>query len=131
MEYHPDYKLPAAFRADKPALPLNRYLAAKGLTQFHSAETEKYSHVTYYFNGGMHEKAPGEEHVMLPSPKVSTYDLMPEMATKPVNKYLPPRRQRSPAEQGAAPKQLDSVEDVGGFLGWVDRVLSGNAAKEG
>ena len=84
MEYHPDYKLLAAFRADKPTLPLNRYLAAKGLTQFHSAETEKYPHVTYYFNGGIPEKAPGEEHIMLPSPKVSTYDLMPEMAAPQV-----------------------------------------------
>ena len=84
MEYHPDYKLRAAFRADKPQLPLNQYLAAHGLTQFHCAETEKYPHVTYYFNGGAHDKAAGETHVMLPSPKVSTYDLMPEMSAPQV-----------------------------------------------
>ena len=59
------------------------------------------------------------------------YDLMPEMATKPVNKYLPPRRQRSPAERGEAPAALESVEGAGGFFGWVDRVLSNNKATEG
>ena len=84
MEYHPAYRLPVAFRADKPQLPLNQYLAAHGLTQLHCAETEKYPHVTYYFNGGVHEKAVRETHVMLPSPQVATYDLMPEMSAPQV-----------------------------------------------
>ncbi len=60
--------------------PLAAVLAAHGLRQFHSAETEKYPHVTFFFNGGREEPFPGEERVLIPSPKVATYDLQPEMS---------------------------------------------------
>ena len=55
-------------------------LAAHGLTNLRLAETEKYAHVTYFFNGGREECFPGEERVLVPSPKVATYDLQPEMS---------------------------------------------------
>ena len=56
------------------------YLADNGLTQFRIAETEKYAHVTFFFNGGVEEPNQGEDRVLIPSPKVATYDLQPEMS---------------------------------------------------
>ena len=55
-----------------------------GYKQFHCAETEKYAHVTFFFNGGREEKWAGEERVMIPSPQVSTYDKKPEMSAREV-----------------------------------------------
>ncbi len=55
-------------------------LAAHGKTQLRIAETEKYAHVTFFFNGGVEQTVPGEERILIPSPKVATYDLQPEMS---------------------------------------------------
>ncbi len=60
--------------------PLAEVLSKNGRSQFHAAETEKYAHVTYFFNGGRETPFPGEERQMAPSPKVATYDLKPEMS---------------------------------------------------
>ena len=60
--------------------PLARAISEAGLRQFHSAETEKYAHVTFFLNGGREEPFPGEERALIPSPKVATYDLQPEMS---------------------------------------------------
>ena len=60
--------------------PLAQVLADAGLRQFHAAETEKYAHVTYFFNGGEEKQFDGEERLLVPSPKVATYDLQPEMS---------------------------------------------------
>jgi len=60
--------------------PIAEVLAARGLKQLHIAETEKYAHVTYFFNGGREEPFPGEDRVLVPSPKVRTYDQAPEMS---------------------------------------------------
>jgi 2,3-bisphosphoglycerate-independent phosphoglycerate mutase len=59
---------------------LGQVVAAAGLKQVRLAETEKYPHVTYFFNGGVEVPNPGEDRVMIPSPKVATYDLQPEMS---------------------------------------------------
>jgi 2,3-bisphosphoglycerate-independent phosphoglycerate mutase len=59
---------------------LGQVVAAAGLKQMRLAETEKYPHVTYFFNGGIETANPGEDRVMIPSPKVATYDLQPEMS---------------------------------------------------
>jgi 2,3-bisphosphoglycerate-independent phosphoglycerate mutase len=59
---------------------LGEVVAAAGLTQLRMAETEKYPHVTYFLNGGREEPYPGEDRIMVPSPKVATYDLQPEMS---------------------------------------------------
>jgi 2,3-bisphosphoglycerate-independent phosphoglycerate mutase len=66
--------------------PLAAILAERGLRQFHTAETEKYAHVTYFFNGGHEEAYRGEDRVLVPSPKVATYDLQPEMSASDVAK---------------------------------------------
>src|SRR5690606_39219029 len=59
---------------------LGEVLASQGKSQVRIAETEKYPHVTYFFNGGREEPMPREEHILVPSPKVPTYDLMPSMS---------------------------------------------------
>jgi len=83
-----DYKvgLPSvrvAFPA-QPVTPMAGILADAGLRQFHTAETEKYAHVTYFFNGGREEPFPGEDRALVPSAKVATYDLQPEMSAAAV-----------------------------------------------
>ena len=67
---------------------LGEYLAQQGMRQLRIAETEKYAHVTYFFNGGREQPFVGEEHVLVPSPKVATYDLKPEMSVYEVTEKL-------------------------------------------
>ncbi|MBM4247826.1 MAG: 2,3-bisphosphoglycerate-independent phosphoglycerate mutase [Deltaproteobacteria bacterium] len=64
----------------QPLTPLAALVAERGLRQYHAAETEKYAHVTYFFNGGVEEPFPNEERTLVPSPKVATYDLAPAMS---------------------------------------------------
>src|SRR5207344_2542321 len=64
------------------------YVASLGLTQLRIAETEKYAHVTYFFSGGVEVPYPGEDRVLVPSPKVATYDLKPEMSAFEVTDRL-------------------------------------------
>ena len=71
-----------AFPVIDVVFPIARVLSAAGLKQFHAAETEKYPHVTYFFNGGREEPFPGEDRSLTPSPKVATYDLQPEMSAE-------------------------------------------------
>ncbi len=70
--------------AQQPVTPMAQVLADAGLTQLHAAETEKYAHVTYFFNGGQEKAFPGEERVLVPSPKVATYDQKPQMSASAV-----------------------------------------------
>src|SRR5690606_13699726 len=74
--------LPAAvaFPPDDVEFPLARAISEAGMAQFHSAETEKYAHVTFFLNGGRETPFPGEDRALIPSPKVATYDLQPEMS---------------------------------------------------
>ena len=67
---------------------LGEYLASKGLKQLHTAETEKYAHVTFFFNGGRETPYEGEERILVASPKVATYDLQPEMSAYEVKDKL-------------------------------------------
>jgi 2,3-bisphosphoglycerate-independent phosphoglycerate mutase len=67
-----------------PVIPIAQVLADHGLKQLHIAETEKYAHVTYFFNGGREEPFAGEDRVLVPSPKVRTYDEAPAMSAMPV-----------------------------------------------
>jgi 2,3-bisphosphoglycerate-independent phosphoglycerate mutase len=82
--YDETFDLPIAF----PKSPLNRLLAEliseQGIKQFHTAETEKYAHVTFFFNGGIEQPFPGEDRKLIPSPKVATYDMQPEMSLQGV-----------------------------------------------
>lgn len=72
--------LPVAFPPQSINNGFGEYVARLGLTQLRIAETEKYAHVTYFFNGGCEAVYPGEERILVPSPKVATYDLQPEMS---------------------------------------------------
>ncbi|MEA2572888.1 MAG: 2,3-bisphosphoglycerate-independent phosphoglycerate mutase [Chloroflexia bacterium] len=78
--YEEDLDVHVAFQAMEVKVPLARVLSDLGLRQFHIAETEKYAHVTFFFNGRTETPFPGEDRVLIPSPKVATYDLQPEMS---------------------------------------------------
>ncbi|MGL5559167.1 MAG: 2,3-bisphosphoglycerate-independent phosphoglycerate mutase, partial [Paraclostridium dentum] len=69
-----------AFKPQSLENTLGEYLAKNGKTQLRAAETEKYAHVTFFFNGGVEEPNKGEDRLLVPSPKVATYDLQPEMS---------------------------------------------------
>ncbi len=83
-EYDRSYGLPYAFDPEVPATNLAEVVSNAGLEQFHCAETEKYAHVTFFLNGGREEPYAGEERQVIPSPKVATYDLKPEMSAHEV-----------------------------------------------
>lgn len=76
------------FPKENVANTLGEYLSAKGLKQLHTAETEKYAHVTFFFNGGREMPFEGEDRILVPSPKVATYDLKPEMSAYEVKDKL-------------------------------------------
>jgi 2,3-bisphosphoglycerate-independent phosphoglycerate mutase len=79
-EYEKGLPVEIAFENADVEVPLAQVLSSAGLHQLHVAETEKYAHVTFFFNGGREEPFPGEERLLVPSPKdVATYDLRPEM----------------------------------------------------
>jgi 2,3-bisphosphoglycerate-independent phosphoglycerate mutase len=79
-EYDPTFTFPVAYGVDIPEKGLGEILATAGLTQLRTAETEKYAHVTFFFNGGIEKSYEGEERILVPSPKVRTYDLQPAMS---------------------------------------------------
>lgn len=83
-EYKKEFPFTPLYPPTVPKNVLAEWLAVKGKTQFHCAETEKYAHVTFFFNGGQEKAFTGEERCLVPSPKVATYDLMPEMSSKGV-----------------------------------------------
>lgn len=87
-EYDPTIPAPVAFPKDLPCCVLADVIAEAGLKQLHIAETEKYAHVTFFFNGGAEPPKQGEERVLVPSPKVATYDLQPEMSAPEVTRRL-------------------------------------------
>jgi 2,3-bisphosphoglycerate-independent phosphoglycerate mutase len=80
MRYDASLDAPYAFTAPDARPCLAEVISAAGLTQYHTAETEKYAHVTYFFNGKQEEPFAGETRELIPSPKVPTYDLKPEMS---------------------------------------------------
>ena len=83
-EYDESMDLPVLFRAETHRNILADVFAAHGIRNLRTAETEKYAHVTYFFNGGREEPYPGEDRELVPSPKVATYDQQPEMSAPQV-----------------------------------------------
>lgn len=79
-EYAANLKTEVAFPTDKLDAVFGKILSQHTLTQLRIAETEKYAHVTFFFNGGLEAPFPGEDRCLIPSPKVATYDLQPEMS---------------------------------------------------
>ena len=87
--YGEDFRhIPAAFPPQSVANGFGEHISRLGLKQLRIAETEKYAHVTYFFNGGIEKPYPGEDRILVPSPKVATYDLKPEMSAHEVTDKL-------------------------------------------
>jgi 2,3-bisphosphoglycerate-independent phosphoglycerate mutase len=83
-QYDKNLPLPIVFPKETPKNTLAEVISEAGLNQLHTAETEKYAHVTFFFNGGIEEPVLNETRVLIPSPSVSTYDLKPEMSAPEV-----------------------------------------------
>jgi 2,3-bisphosphoglycerate-independent phosphoglycerate mutase len=87
-QYEEGLPVKVAFPPKHVEQPLGAVISAAGLRQFHIAETEKYPHVTFFFNGGREQPFGGEDRALIPSPKVATYDLQPEMSAAGVTERL-------------------------------------------
>jgi len=87
-QYGDDFDLPCAYTPELIHNGFGEYISKLGLKQLRIAETEKYAHVTYFFNGGREQPYLGEDRILVPSPKVATYDLQPEMSAFEVTDKL-------------------------------------------
>ncbi|MCW8890201.1 MAG: 2,3-bisphosphoglycerate-independent phosphoglycerate mutase [Sedimenticola sp.] len=87
-EYSKGFDIPVAFPPERLENVFGEYIAKLGLRQLRLAETEKYAHVTFFFNGGREEVFEGEDRILIPSPNVNTYDLQPEMSAPEVTDAL-------------------------------------------
>ena len=86
--YDKNIPIPVIFEKDNPTNTLAQVISDAGLTQLHTAETEKYAHVTFFFNGGIEEPFLNETRVLIPSPNVATYDLQPQMSAPKVGEAV-------------------------------------------
>ena len=87
-EYNKNFDIPVAYPPERLGSTFGEYIANLGLHQLRIAETEKYAHVTFFFNGGIEAPNEGEERILVPSPQVATYDLQPEMSAYEVTDKL-------------------------------------------
>jgi 2,3-bisphosphoglycerate-independent phosphoglycerate mutase len=131
--YAEDLDCPIVLDEQKVANTMAEVLAAHGLRQLHVAETEKYAHVTYFFNGGVEEPWPGEDRILVPSPRdVATYDEKPEMSALEVGERFADAIGQGHAfgivnfanpdmvgHTGVIPAVVQAVETVDGCLGTV------------
>ena len=87
-QYDKNIPIPVIFEKDNPTNTLAQVISDAGLSQLHTAETEKYAHVTFFFNGGIEEPFLNETRVLIPSPNVATYDLQPQMSAPKVGEAV-------------------------------------------
>lgn len=87
-EYNAEFDVPVAFPPERLKNVFGEFAANLGLRQLRLAETEKYAHVTFFFNGGVEDPFEGEDRILVPSPLVATYDLQPEMSAPQVTDHL-------------------------------------------
>jgi len=87
-EYNEHFHIPVAFPPERLRNTFGEYISNLGLHQLRIAETEKYAHVTFFFNGGVEQPYAGEDRILIPSPNVATYDLKPEMSAPEVTDKL-------------------------------------------
>ena len=87
-EYNQDFDYDVAYPPTDIKNGLGEYLSNIGMTQLRLAETEKYAHVTFFLNGGIDTPFPGEDRILVPSPKVRTYDMQPEMSSVEVTDHM-------------------------------------------
>jgi 2,3-bisphosphoglycerate-independent phosphoglycerate mutase len=135
--YDKTYPLPVAFPPTQPHNILAEVFAGLGVTNYRMAETEKYAHVTYFFNGGTEREFPHERRLLVPSPKVATYDLVPEMsAYKLTDKILRAIDERETdvfiinfanpdmvGHTGNLERTIEAVQHVDNCLGWITKSL--------
>lgn len=126
-QYKTDYTFPIAFPPQHMGNVLAEWLSTRGLKQCHIAETEKYAHVTFFFNGGIEKQFEGEDRDLIPSPRVATYDLDPKMSAAPVGEKMAER---------IAEKKYDLVmnnfapPDMVGHTGVYEAAIEGVAATD-
>ena len=87
-EYEKGLPVHVAFPPEIVSTPLAKVISDNGSKQIHIAETEKYAHVTFFFNGGIEKPYSGEEYVMVPSPRIASYDKQPEMSSYEITKKV-------------------------------------------
>jgi 2,3-bisphosphoglycerate-independent phosphoglycerate mutase len=135
--YDQTFNLPIAFPQLRHKNILAEVFAATGVRNYRLAETEKYAHVTYFFNGGTELEYPSERRLLIPSPKVATYDLMPEMsAFKVTEKILRGIDERETdlfivnfanpdmvGHTGNLAKTVEAVQYVDTCIGWITKAL--------
>ncbi|HEY9282699.1 MAG TPA: 2,3-bisphosphoglycerate-independent phosphoglycerate mutase [Pyrinomonadaceae bacterium] len=135
--YDKTYPLPVAFPPTQPTNILAEVFAAVGVRNYRMAETEKYAHVTYFFNGGTEREFAHERRLLVPSPKVATYDLQPEMsAYKLTDKILRAIEEGETdafiinyanpdmvGHTGDLSKTIEAVQHVDNCIGWVTKAL--------
>src|ERR1051326_3005918 len=135
--YDKTYPLPVAFTPEVPRHILAGVFAVNEVENYRMAETEKYAHVTYFFNGGMEREFPYEKRLLVPSPKVATYDLMPEMsAFKITDRFLRAIEARETdvfivnfansdmvGHTGKLDKTIEACQYVDTCLGWITKAM--------
>jgi 2,3-bisphosphoglycerate-independent phosphoglycerate mutase len=137
--YRDDFTCPVAFGEQDVPATLAEVLSEAGATQLHAAETEKYAHVTYFFDGGVEQPWPGEERILVPSPRdVPSYDKKPEMSAAEVADRVASAlgdgyrfcvvnfaNPDMVGHTGVIPAVIDAVETVDGCLGRVVEATAG------
>ena len=137
--YDKTYPLPVAFPPELPRNILAEVFAANEVENYRLAETEKYAHVTYFFNGGTEREFPHEKRLLVPSPKVATYDSVPEMsAFKITDKFLRAIEDREAdvfivnfanpdmiGHTGKLDKTIQACQYVDTCLGWITKSMRG------
>lgn len=126
-QYKTDYTFPVAFPPQLMDNVLAEWLSKKDLQQCHVAETEKYAHVTFFFNGGIEKQFGGESRDMIPSPKVATYDLDPKMSAAAVGDKMV---ERIGAGQHEFIMNNFAPPDMVGHTGVYDAAVQGVAATD-
>src|SRR5436190_708278 len=135
--YDKTYPLPVAFAPELPRNILAEVFAANQVANYRLAETEKYAHVTYFFNGGTERELPHEKRLLVPSPRVATYDLQPEMsAFKVTDKFLRALDERETdvfianfanpdmvGHTGKLDKAIEACQYVDTCLGWITKAM--------
>ena len=135
--YDKNYPLPVAFPPEQPVNILAEVFAGLGVRNYRMAETEKYAHVTYFFNGGTEREFPHEKRLLVPSPKVATYDLVPEMSAFKITDQLLRAIEAREAEvfivnfanadmvghTGKLDKTIEACQHIDNCLGWITKAM--------
>ena len=136
-QYDKTFSLPFVFPPQQLGHILAEVMADAGLRNLRVAETEKYAHVTYFFNGGVEKAYPGEERILVPSPKVATYDLKPEMSAEGIQEKVIEAVRHGPFDvlivnfanadmvghSGKLEAAIRAVETVDGCLGEIEKAV--------